>query len=233
MTTENFAMWGVEETPAKFMASGGYNSSEDVQSYAGAGWLPFISEIRTKEIAILNYTGYFIANAFLSKAYASSEDDIKNIKNIQLLSIYGQGKYMNGMKDYLEKYTEIVEAFGCRSKLTCRELKARKIKSYFSACLTLTMDIQGGLVDRKEKSFTRHVYNQLLNPNAIESIPEKNKIVLIDVQDRNVVPKDAKFFQRPKIYLKQENKIAPARKGLLNLSVVVTYNINEMSFFQN
>jgi hypothetical protein len=190
MTTENFAIWGHEDLPAKHMASGRYNSGEDVQSYAGAGWLPFISEIRFKESAILNYTGYFIANALLTGAYASNEDDIKNMKNIQLLSIYGQGAHMDGMKNYLETYTETVEAFGCRSKLTCRVLKARRIKSYFSACLTLTINIQGGLLDRQEKSSTRHIYNELLNPNAIESVPEKNKIVLVDVQDANVVPKD-------------------------------------------
>jgi len=31
---------------------GRYNSDEDIQSYAGAAWLPFISEIRKKEEAI-------------------------------------------------------------------------------------------------------------------------------------------------------------------------------------
>ena len=190
MTAEKFAMWGHEDLPAENMAAGRYNSGEDVQSYAGAGWLPFISEIRFKDNAILNYTGYFIANALLTTAYETSEADSKNMKNIQMLSIYGGAKQMDGMKNYLEKYTEAVEPFGCRSKLTCRELKARRIKSYFSACLTLTVNMQGGLLDGREKSFNRHVYNEILNPNTIESVPEKNKIVLVDVQDKNIVPKN-------------------------------------------
>lgn len=186
--SENFAIWGNEDLPMKEMQSGRYNSGEDVQSYAGSGWLPFVSEIRFKQKAILNYTGYYIGNALLgSNPYESNEQDFKNMEKIQLLSIYSTTKGIDGMRDYLKGYTKMVEPFGCRSKLTCRELRAKKIKSYFSACLTLTTDLQGAVLDNQEPSRTRHVYNAILSPNTTE--PEKNKIIFLDVQDPGMVPK--------------------------------------------
>jgi len=199
LTTEKFAMWGWLDLPESEMVKGRYNSGEDVQSYAGASWLPFISEIRPKEEALLNYTGYYIGNALLGgKGYSSTQEDHASMHKISLLSIYGSG--VVPMMDYIKSYTEIVDPFGCRSLLTCRELRKRKIKSYFSACLTLTIDMQGAVLDDQQN---RHVLNAILKPDAKEILPpeKRTKIILVDVQDRKAVPEsvlkseDAIFLQ--------------------------------------
>eukprot|EP00588_Corethron_pennatum_P022926 CAMPEP_0194316718 /NCGR_PEP_ID=MMETSP0171-20130528/13498_1 /TAXON_ID=218684 /ORGANISM="Corethron pennatum, Strain L29A3" /LENGTH=1056 /DNA_ID=CAMNT_0039073061 /DNA_START=483 /DNA_END=3650 /DNA_ORIENTATION=- len=186
--SENFAIWGAEDIPFSFMSTGGYNSGEDVQSYASATWLPFISEIRSKDVALVDYTGYYIANSFLGEgAMTLHESDYGNMRNVSMISIYSTEKSISAMEEYLRRYTKDVEAFGARSTLTDRVMKGKKIKSYFSACLTLTTDMQGAvLADQAEY----YIQNEILKPNTrkLPSPQEKTKIVLVDVVDRKVVP---------------------------------------------
>lgn len=188
MLAEKFAMWGVGDIDNIRK----YNSGEDVQSYAGAGWLPFVSEIRKKEQAIRNYNGHYIGNALMSSIpFNYTEEDFENMHKIHLTSIYSTEPGINGMENYLRSYTENIHPFGCRSLLTERILKQKKIKSYFSACLTLTTNMQGAILDNQHRK--RYIMNEILKPNARElSTPkERNKIIFVDVQDPEVVPKSA------------------------------------------
>jgi hypothetical protein len=92
MTAENFAMNGYEDIPD---LGGRYKSGDDIQSYAGAAWLPFISEIRKKEEALFNYTGYYIGNSFMADASLKFEEaDLQNMRKVSLLSIYFTSKKM-------------------------------------------------------------------------------------------------------------------------------------------
>lgn len=189
MIAEKFAMWGHEDLDHVR----GYNSGEDVQSYAGAAWLPFLSEIRDKQQAVHNYNGYYIGNALMSSTpFNTSEADYENMNKISVTSIYSTEPGIIGMESYLRNYTENVYPFGCRSLLTERLLKQRKIKSYFSACLTLTTNMQGAILDNHHTN-PRYVSNEILKPNArkLPTTKQKTKMIFVDVQDPKVVPKSA------------------------------------------
>mmetsp|Transcript_33613 Transcript_33613/g.49393 ORF Transcript_33613/g.49393 Transcript_33613/m.49393 type:complete len:1148 (-) Transcript_33613:125-3568(-) len=188
-TAENFAMWGDGDIPG---LGSRYNSGEDVQSYAGAAWLPFISEIRKKKEALLNYTGYYIGNALLGldESLKFGEADLQNSKKISLLSIYfSSQESVKNMENYLRHYTETVEPFGSRSKLTNRLLRSFKIKSYFSACLTLTTNMQGAVLDDQAPS---QILNRILKPNARALPQEKTMVLMVDVQNERAVPEDVR-----------------------------------------
>ena len=188
MDQEKFAMWGAEDTPDNMKPYlKWYNSGEDVQSYASATWQPFISEIRPKFKALLNYTGYYIGNALVDGVLETSESDFKNMHKVSLLSIFADARNLGAIKPYLQKYTETIAPFGCRSTLTHSHLLAMKIKSYFSACLTLTTSMQGANL---EGNTTRvHTYN-IVKPNATELLPAENKtmILCVDVYNTEAVP---------------------------------------------
>jgi len=190
MTAENFAIWGYGDMPD---LGGRYNSGEDIQSYASAAWLPFISEIRKKEEALFNYTGYYIGNSFLASASLKFEEaDLQNMRKVSLLSIYlTSEKNVRTMEKYLRPYTETVEPFGSRSKLTDRLLRSFKIKSYFAACLTLTTNMQGAVLDDQAPS---QMLNDILKPNAraLPSPQEKTMILMVDVQNEQAVPEDVR-----------------------------------------
>jgi len=189
MLAEKFATWGVGDIDVCQY----YNSGEDVQSYAAATWLPFISELRDKVQAIRDYNGYYIGNALMSSnPFNVTEEDFDNMHKIHLTSIYSTEQGVEGMEDYLRNYTENVHPFGCRSLLTDRLLKQRKIKSYFSACLTLTTNMQGAILDdQHEDTQYRYILNEILKPDAKElpNPKQRNKIIFVDVQDPKVVPK--------------------------------------------
>ena len=189
MTAENFAMNGYEDIPD---LGGRYNSGDDIQSYAGAAWLPFISEIRKKEEALFNYTGYYIGNSLVRASLKFEEADLQNMRKVSLLSIYfTQKKNVRTMEKYLRAYTETVEPFGSRSKLTNRLLRSFKIKSYFAACLTLTTNMQGAVLDDQAPS---QMLNKILKPNAraLPSPKEKTMILMVDVQNEKAVPEDVR-----------------------------------------
>ena len=187
MLAEKFAMWGAQQ----IASCKGYNSGEDVQSYAGAAWLPYISEVRNKLQALRNFNGYYIGNSLMSGSpFNVTEEDFENMHKIHLTSIYSTERGIDGMEDYLKSYTENVHPFGCRSLLTERILKQRKIKSYFSACLTLTTNMQGAILADQHPN---KIFNEILKPNAGElpTPKQRNKIIFVDVQDSKVVPKSA------------------------------------------
>lgn len=193
LRTEKFAVPGVGDIEKKQCKS--YNSGDDVQSYAGAGWMPFLSEIRDRVSALHNYTGYYIGNAYLgSMSYKLTDADYEdeNMQKITLASIFSSKSGIDGMEGYLRNYTNSVGPFGSRSTMTDSLLKARKIKSYFSACLTLTLDMEGAVLSSDatlQKS--RYLQNNILKPTAaiLPSPENKTKIVFIDVVDPQAVPK--------------------------------------------
>eukprot|EP00554_Chaetoceros_debilis_P003067 CAMPEP_0194086570 /NCGR_PEP_ID=MMETSP0149-20130528/21613_1 /TAXON_ID=122233 /ORGANISM="Chaetoceros debilis, Strain MM31A-1" /LENGTH=1080 /DNA_ID=CAMNT_0038769683 /DNA_START=479 /DNA_END=3721 /DNA_ORIENTATION=+ len=195
LTTEKFAMWGVEDIPKSMCKH--FNSGEDVQSYAGAAWLPFISEIRDKLNALRNYNGYYIGNALMAQNPFNTTDadyTYENMKKITLASIYSTEPGIKGMEGYIRNYTNSVGPFGCRSTLTDGILKARKIKSYFSACLTLTTDMQGAILSNEGYSKSTYIKNDILKPNAtkLPSPEQKTKIIFIDVVDQEAVPRSVR-----------------------------------------
>jgi len=200
---EKFAMWGHEDTG---ISTYGYNSGEDVQSYASTTWLPFVSEIRLKEHALLNYTGFYIGNALVNYVLETSESDLKNMNKISLLSIFiGDKKVVKKMQPYLRAYTNTISPFGSRSTVTNQILREIKIKSYFSACLTLTMNMQGATIDvanpnpdnrrRNRQVNHQHIENwNILGPNSRElpTPKEKTMILIIDALNFNIIPQGVK-----------------------------------------
>eukprot|EP00586_Coscinodiscus_wailesii_P011663 CAMPEP_0172510334 /NCGR_PEP_ID=MMETSP1066-20121228/227779_1 /TAXON_ID=671091 /ORGANISM="Coscinodiscus wailesii, Strain CCMP2513" /LENGTH=1022 /DNA_ID=CAMNT_0013289245 /DNA_START=447 /DNA_END=3515 /DNA_ORIENTATION=+ len=190
MGAEKFAMWGVGDIEKRFC--GYFNSGEDVQSYAGAAWLPFISEIRDKLQAVRNYDGYYIGNALMEASLNTTEKDYENAHKISLVSIYSTEPGIKGMESYIKNYTESVHPFGCRSLLTEKLLKQRRIKSYFSACLTLTTNMQGAILEDQHTN-PRYVANEILKPNTrrLPTPEQKTKMVFVDVTDPKVVPESA------------------------------------------
>jgi hypothetical protein len=221
MDQEKFAMWGTEDLPDESAAwINRYNSGEDVQSYASAAWQPFISEIRPKFKALLNYTGYYIGNALVDGVLESSESDFKNMHKISLISIFAAKKVTDKMIPYLQNYTENIAPFGCRSTLTHSNLLATKIKSYFSACLTLTTYMQGATLEGKEQYV--HNYN-ILKPNATKLLHPSNKtmILCVDVNNPSAIPPDIwkrAHFAKADIARDYDTKLALTKMGRYDYS---------------
>ena len=184
-------MWGSEDLESVK----GYNSGEDVQSYASTTWLPYVSEIRLKQHALLNYTGYYIGNALVNSALETSESDLKNMNKVSLLSIFfGDQKVFEKMKLYLQAYTKLISPFGSRSTLTNQMFRNAKIKSYFSACLTLTTSMQGATIDVPQGK-QRNVENwNILEPNSrdLPAPREKTMILIVDSFNSAVIPQEVK-----------------------------------------
>jgi len=196
LTTEKFTMWyngDISKERCKY-----YNSGEDVQSFAGAAWLPFISELRKKRDVLRNYNGYYIGNALMEGFFNVTDADYayEKMKKITLTSIYLANSSVKDGYSYLRNYTNSVDAFGSRSTKTDSVLKSQKIKSYFSACLTLTTDMQGAILtnDASLLKGHRYVFNDILKPNAtkLPSPEEKTKIIFVDVVDLGAVPKSVR-----------------------------------------
>mmetsp|Transcript_22592 Transcript_22592/g.26186 ORF Transcript_22592/g.26186 Transcript_22592/m.26186 type:complete len:833 (-) Transcript_22592:200-2698(-) len=190
-SSDKFAFCGQDTRDFDFMQTGQFNSGEDIQSFAGALWLPFVNEIKFKSFA--NFTGYFIANSYMGdESFETDEQEFENMNKVQMLSIYSRKNSTEGMLPYIKQYSETIEPFGSRSSVTNQILRDMKIRSYFSACLTLTLDLEGGTLGSKYRSFNKHVFNEILKPDCAqttaESLPERNKIVVVDVQDRSVIP---------------------------------------------
>ena len=193
---EDFAMWGTEDLTNDFMPYfTRYNSGEDVQSYAGAHFMPYLSEIRNKDKALVNYTGYYIGNALVpgGSTQGASESDMENIEKVSLLSIFMNEQSRDMMKTYLKLYTEKVSPFGCRSTLTLQFLKDAKIKSYFSACLTLMTSMQGTALTIPAGKNPGIGLWGMMEPNvtamALPSQKEKTMILMIDCNNEGAIPK--------------------------------------------
>lgn len=201
MTTEEFATYGpynMDHDPRK---GGRYNSGEDIQSMAAAGWYPFVSLVRVKQDPLSNYTGYYIANSLQSGSgmnlpyLRDSEERRSMMDKLELVSMFVAGNDMvTQHNEFLREYTNEVFPFGCRSTVTCAMLKRHKIPSYFSSCLTLTSTYQGGVL-RNDGSNPSLNALQLLDPassNFTEAVAkanhEKDLVLLVDVVDRSALP---------------------------------------------
>ncbi|KAL7539073.1 hypothetical protein ACHAXR_009018 [Thalassiosira sp. AJA248-18] len=201
LNTEQFATYG--PTSSAGYPVGQYNSGEDIQSMAGVGWYPFLSSVRNKHSALLNYTGYFIAGMLMSGTalampYANDSKERRSLmEKTELLSIFvGQPKLIDQNAKFLNEYTNNVYPFGCRSTLTCQHMKERQIKSYFSACITLTSMYEGSLLSGEE-SLRNSAANalQIVNPtsanytNHVRNTRLKRDLILfVDVTDMSVIP---------------------------------------------
>jgi len=201
MTSEEFATYGPWNVSTDLRLSGRYNSGEDIQSLAGAGWYPFVSSVREKENPYLNnYSGHYIANSLQSPPMAMPYlEDVKKrrtlMEKLDIVSMFfGGADMIQKNEKFLREYTNEVYPFGCRSTKTCAMLKKHRIRSYFSSCLTLTSTYQGSVL-----------YNDGSSPN-LNSLPflnpaftnftialrkakqEKDLVLLVDVVDRSVLP---------------------------------------------
>lgn len=104
--------------------------------------------------------------------------------------------------DFFRKY-EKVNAFGSRSTVLHRQLLDRKIKSYFSSCLTLTTDMQGATLVNLDKADPRINAMEVTTPRVGYYKDEyekynKKKVFIVDVVNTSIIPeqirKEAKQF---------------------------------------
>jgi hypothetical protein len=214
MNTDQFATYG--PPPITSVNSGRYNSGEDIQSMAAVGWYPFVSSVRSKDKPFENYTGNFILNCLnsggdLFPSLDDPQETMNLMKKTELVSIFtGKGAITNNLESF-RLYNEEVQPFGCRSTLTCQWLKEQKIKSYYSACLTLTSTYDGGLLSL-DGTNPSHNALPILEPKSNFSTDvshvreEKDLILMVDVVDTSVVPKSVRDRARhlsadiPKVY---------------------------------
>ena len=200
MAMEQFATYGPYNVNDDLKLSGRYNSGEDIQSMAAVGWYPFVSSIRDKTNALSNYTGYFIANSLQSRGglplpyLQDAKERLTMMEKLDIVSMFVDGDMMveqNG--EFLREYT-MLYPFGCRSTLTCAQLKRHKIGSYFSSCLTLTSTYQGSVL-QIDGSDPRLNALPLLDPVSVNFTDvvemakhRKDLVLLVDVTDPSVLP---------------------------------------------
>ena len=222
MNTEQFSTYGfhfndgIHNVGAEY-PRGRYNSGEDIQSMAGVSWYPFLTAVRNKNTALVNYTGYFIANMLASGSnlkmpYAEDANERRDLmQKTELLSIfYGTEGHIQTNVKFLKEYTDGFYPFGCRSTLTCKFMKKAKIKSYYSACLTLTSNYEGSLLSGGKEQARSNALG-IVNPtpanltfelqsfwrqdltDEIEKIRlQKTLILFVDCVDMSQVPDSVK-----------------------------------------
>ena len=113
----------------------------------------------------------------------------------------------------MKEYTTNVYGFGCRSTLTYEWMQQQKIKTYFSACLTLTSMYEGALLSENGTN-PSHNAMTIVNPSRNLSVAEalkphqKELILIVDLVDKSAVPESVKKRARflsadiPKAYPK-------------------------------
>ena len=205
LSQHHFAMWGYDFGSIPGLGeytAGKFNSGEDVQSFASVTWYPFVSDVVDKKVALKTFDGHYVANSLASvlETPSGSDIDVDRMKLVSLLSIY-LGKLANVKKnaEYISMYTKLVgEAFGARSKKTHRDLLSVGIKSYFSACLTLTTNMIGAKLNPDTPQCNSMLCRDLVFPRshmAMEMALQQNNqvddeplILMVDVIDKNAVP---------------------------------------------
>ena len=89
---------------------GQFNSGEDAQVYAAAGWMPFLNEVRDKSNAFHNFAGYYISNACMGGIpFNVTKKDYEGIEKLSLLSVYLTHDGVAKSNIFLKNYTEEVE----------------------------------------------------------------------------------------------------------------------------
>mmetsp|Transcript_15923 Transcript_15923/g.24035 ORF Transcript_15923/g.24035 Transcript_15923/m.24035 type:complete len:887 (-) Transcript_15923:1562-4222(-) len=201
MTREEFATYGPWNVSTDVRLGGRYNSGEDIQSLAGVGWYPFLSSVRIKDDPLNNYSGYYIANSLqqsppMKMPYSEEAKERRSLmEKLDIVSMFfGGADMIQRNEKFLREYTNEVYPFGCRSTLTCATLKAHKIRSYFSSCLTLTSTYQGSVLYHDGSSPSLNGL-PLLNPALVnftsaikKAKEEKDLVLLVDVVDRSALP---------------------------------------------
>ncbi len=124
------------------------NIGDDILSYAAMRFLPRIDYIidreqldvfspEKKEMVSVIMNGWFL--------YHKSHWPPSPYINPLFIGIHFSGKKLFGIEDeyldgYGKKYFKDHEPIGCRDNYTLKKMEARNIKSYFSGCLTLTLN---------------------------------------------------------------------------------------------
>jgi len=114
------------------------------------------------------------------------------MEKLALVSVFFP-KVMQKDKTFLRDYTNKYP-FGCRSTLTCANLKRLKIPSYFSSCLTLTSTYQGSVLynDGSPPHLNGLPFLDPASANftgALEKAKlEKDLVLLVDVVDPSALP---------------------------------------------
>mmetsp|Transcript_7514 Transcript_7514/g.9807 ORF Transcript_7514/g.9807 Transcript_7514/m.9807 type:complete len:816 (+) Transcript_7514:74-2521(+) len=184
-----FAVYGIYPNDNNYRA-GSYNSGDDVQSIASAHWLPYVNDIRHRKDALLNFTGYVIGNALINHLTTPNARDLDSLKRVSLLSIFiGDEKLLKANKPFFKYYSENGEAFGSRSTLTNKMMLKHEVKSYFSACLTITINMQGGGLVHNAKQVA--INNQEMIKPPLEESPRKDLVLMVDTYFDNI-PKHIK-----------------------------------------
>ncbi len=161
-----------------------------------------MSSVRPKTDPFTNYSGYYIANALQSSntvTFPHSDNSTKRremMNKTELLSIfYGSPEKID--YGFLKEYTDNVYPFGCRSTKTCQWMKEHKIKSYYSACLTLLSTYEGGKLSlgntnpsHNAMTIVEHTVN---TSNVLRELRQKKDLILIvDVIDEGVIPQEVR-----------------------------------------
>ena len=202
------------------------NIGDDIQTYAAAQILNHDYKIALDRESLDNYigpklnllcNGYFMTNP---KNWPPSENlipffismHISNFKNCQKLM------FDSALKPYYKRHLPI----GCRDKHTLNNFKRLGIESYFSACLTLTLNPPKTIEKSGEIIFTepflkidKPEYQRYFEKKLIPSSIKSNVINLKHIQDL----KNLTFQERM-------NKTGELLQRYANAQLVVTSRIH-------
>lgn len=146
-----------------------------------------------------------MGNALSSNFHAPSESEVsdENLHKYTLFSNFMDVKDVDKYKKFFLRYTAVHEPFGSRSTRLYKALQQRKLPSYFSACLTLTTNVQGATLVKPTD--IKHNKVEALNamdygyPRQSTTGEQKNKLIFIIDADYSLIPKDIRARHNHKL----------------------------------
>ncbi|CAK9107980.1 Uncharacterized protein At4g19900 [Durusdinium trenchii] len=154
------------------------NSGDEMQGFGGVQFFPTVNGFVDSEHGLPNAKGDLVANAWWGSKFAFPPDlDRLNLTMVAMhYSAEGVGVVKLYKAWYRNEYNRLVGAVGARDTGTLKVLRSLGIRTYFSACMTLTIDL----------GFRAPVFDL-----------SKNKIVVVDVAKTDLpesVVQRAEFF---------------------------------------
>jgi len=145
-------------------AAGVANSGDEVQGFAGLQFVPYLTNFVDRDKGFPSGRGFLIANAWYGASTAWPPGPYMDpiLTSIHISSeMY---TVVKGRKAWFPRFTSAKGPIGSRDFGTLRFLKSMGIRTYFSACATLTINV--------------------LDPEI-----EKKFVVVVDAE-RNAIPSD-------------------------------------------
>jgi hypothetical protein len=126
------------------------NSGDEVQSIAAAQFVPAVFKLVDRDAGVTASHETFIANAWWGSNFKwPPPDDAHPLILAAHYSAAGMRVLKQNADWFKNHYNKEVGLVGARDFGTLHTLKALGIRSYFSACLTLTFDIKAPTTERK------------------------------------------------------------------------------------